>query len=106
MKILLLLSLLSDFHLIFSTQGFGELRKFGGTLKRRSAMGKISIESDVFQWGKVRLVLYGFENIWMGRDVGLIQLDPQEADYLLGGGWKVIKEKKVVWHFPRSYLLP
>jgi hypothetical protein len=94
MKILLLLSLLSDFHLIFSTQGFGELRKFGGTLKRRSAMGKISIESDVFQWGKVRLVLYGFENIWMGRDVGLIQLDPQEADYLLGGGWKVIKEKK------------
>ncbi|MDI6851179.1 MAG: hypothetical protein QMD82_04500 [bacterium] len=94
MKILLMLSLLSDFQLLFSTQGFGELRKFGGTLKRRSAMGKISMESDIFQWGRIRLVIYGFENIWMGRDVGPIQLDPQEADYLLGGGFKTISNDK------------
>ena len=96
MKILLLFSILSNFQFLFSTQGFGELRKFGGTLKRRSAIGKISIESDIFQWRRIRLVIYGFENIWMGRDVGPIQLDPQEADYLLGGGFKTIKDN--MWY--------
>ncbi len=86
----------SEFNFLFSTQGYGELRKYGGHLKRRSALGKIEIESEIFELHGVKNVVFGFENIWMGRDVGLIQLDPQEADYLLGTGFK--KEHKDRWY--------
>ncbi|MEO0198590.1 MAG: hypothetical protein ABIM42_00650 [candidate division WOR-3 bacterium] len=85
---LFFISLLSTFNFVFSTEGYGELRKYGDTLRHRSAMGKIEIESEIFDLNGIRMVIYGFENIWMGRDKGLIQLDPQEADYLLGGGIK------------------
>ncbi len=88
MKLVILYFLATNFQFLFSTEGFGELRKYGGDLKRRSALGVVSIESEIFQWGKIKGVIFGFEKIWMGRDVGLIQLDPQEADYLLGAGVK------------------
>jgi len=88
--------ILSNFQFLFDTEGYGELRKFGGHLRPRSAMGKIEIASEVLEVSGLRLVVFGFENIWMGRDKGLIQLDPQEADYLLGFGFK--KKRDGFWY--------
>ncbi len=84
----LILTGILSFNFLFETQGYGELRKYGDTLRHRSAIGKIEIESEVFEIKGIRMVVYGYENIWMGRDKGPIQLDPQEADYLLGFGFK------------------
>ncbi|HOK23507.1 MAG TPA: hypothetical protein PKU94_05480 [Candidatus Hydrothermia bacterium] len=87
-KFMVTVLMFSGFGFLFDTQGYGELRKYGGDLKRRSALGKIEIEVETFEWNGVKNVIFGFQNVWMGRDVGLIQLDPQEADYLLGTGFK------------------
>ena len=71
----------------FKAHGTGYLYKFGGTLKRRSAVAKVYILSEFYRWNNgYSLWGGGYELVWLGRDKGIIQLDPQQADYLLTGG--------------------
>ncbi len=83
----LFLSFLSAGEFSFKAHGSGYLYKFGGHLKRRSAVAKVFILTEFYRWDNgVSLWGGGSELVWLGRDKGLIQLDPQQADYLLTGG--------------------
>ncbi len=71
----------------FKSHGTGYLYKFSGTLKRRSAVAKVYILSEFYRWHNgYSLWGGGYELVWLGRDKGIVQLDPQQADYLLTGG--------------------
>ncbi|RKY97454.1 MAG: hypothetical protein DRQ03_05135 [Candidatus Hydrothermota bacterium] len=72
---------------IFRVSGESSLSKYGGTLKRRSAYASVAMKADLIRLkDSLFLMVGGKEAVWMGRDKGPIQLDPQQADYLLQGG--------------------
>ncbi len=92
-------SLLSAGKITFSTHGRTELWKFGGTLKRRSAYATLYSMSDFYSTKNWDFQAGGQMVVWLGRGKGLIQLDPQQADYLMTGGYRRFEGDKTYYVF-------
>ncbi len=85
--VLIIVSTVHAGEFSYRVHGTGYLYKFGGHLKRRSAVARVFMLTEFYRWNNgVSLWGGGSELVWLGRDKGLIQLDPQQADYLLTGG--------------------
>lgn len=88
LSIFLMIVFLKGGEYSFDIQGTAYLYKFSGTLKRRSAVAKVYVISEFYRWNNgYSLWGGGYELVWLGRDKGIVQLDPQQADYLLTGGF-------------------
>ena len=84
----------------FLVHGTGYMYKFGGTLKRRSAVARVYILTEFYRWDNGYSIWGGgSELVWLGRDKGIIQLDPQQADYLITGGLTKSHSSRVYYLF-------
>jgi len=73
-------------------EAWASFSKFSYRYKDKSAVANIGGLDKLFKWGEFGIVLGGDFYVWLGYDVGPIQLDPIYADYYVWfGGFRELK---------------